>query len=90
MQIYKIEKAWMCNLKLKVMLIVLFDIKVVIMIESKITIKIRERVGKKWQDLKKDKSWIMHRDNAKVHDVLSLRQFLVKKRIPTLEHPPYS
>nr|CAH7723476.1 unnamed protein product [Callosobruchus chinensis] len=38
------------------------------------------------EDLKMTK----HQDNAPAHNALSVKQFLAKKSIPVLEHPPYS
>jgi len=34
--------------------------------------------------------WVLHHNNAPAHTALSIRQFLVKKNIPVLPHPPYS
>ena len=34
--------------------------------------------------------WVLHHDNAPAHTALSIREFLVKKNIPILPHPPYS
>jgi len=34
--------------------------------------------------------WVLHHDNAPAHTVLSVREFLGKKNIPVLPHPPYS
>jgi transposase len=33
---------------------------------------------------------VLHHDNAPAHTVLSVREFLAKKNIPTLPHSPYS
>ena len=38
----------------------------------------------------KNDSWILHQDNAPAHNALSVKQFLTDKRIPVLEHAPYS
>jgi transposase len=35
-------------------------------------------------------AWILHHDNALAHDALTLREFLAKKSIFKLDHPPYS
>jgi transposase len=32
----------------------------------------------------------LHHDNASAHDALAVREFLAKKSILTLDHPPYS
>ena len=34
--------------------------------------------------------WVLHHDNAPAHTALSIREFLAKKNIPTLQHLPYS
>jgi len=34
--------------------------------------------------------WMLHHDNVPAHTALSIREFLVKKNIPVLPHPPYS
>ena len=34
------------------------------------------------------KTWILHHDNAPAHTALSVKQFLVSKKITTLDHPP--
>jgi hypothetical protein len=36
------------------------------------------------------KDWVIHSDNAPVHKVLSIKQFLAQKLITELEHPSYS
>jgi histone-lysine N-methyltransferase SETMAR len=33
---------------------------------------------------------VLHHDNAPGHTALSIREFLAKKNIPILPHPPYS
>jgi histone-lysine N-methyltransferase SETMAR len=34
--------------------------------------------------------WILHHDSAPAHKVLSVKQFVAKKSITEMEHPPYS
>ena len=34
--------------------------------------------------------WILHHDNAPVHDALRFREFLAKKSVTKMDHPPYS
>jgi len=34
--------------------------------------------------------WVLQPYNAPPHNALSIREFLAKKRIPVLPHPPYS
>jgi histone-lysine N-methyltransferase SETMAR len=53
---------------------------------------ILERIRKRVQRVRKDIAgdWVLHHDNSPVHTALSIREFLAKKNIPTLPHPPYS
>lgn len=52
--------------------------------------ELRERIRKKRPELWKDKSWVLHQDNAPAHSALSVKRFLAKFSIPVLDHPPYS
>jgi histone-lysine N-methyltransferase SETMAR len=45
----------------------------------------RRRRPELWPD-----AWIFHHDNAPAHDALAVREFLAKKSIMKLDHPPYS
>ena len=47
-------------------------------------------VREKRRELRQDKSWLLHHDNAPAHNALSIRQFLAKKNIAVLEQPPCS
>jgi histone-lysine N-methyltransferase SETMAR len=51
--------------------------------------RLREAVRRRRPQLWPD-AWILHHDNALVHDALAFREFLVKKSIMKLNHPPYS
>ena len=42
------------------------------------------------RELYEKKSWLLHHDNAPVHNALSMREFLAKNNIAVLEQPPYS
>jgi hypothetical protein len=35
-------------------------------------------------------NWVLHHDNMPAHIALTIQEFLAKKNIPTLPHPPYS
>ena len=35
-------------------------------------------------------NWILHHDNAPAHRAVTTNEFLVKRNIPSLPHPPYS
>jgi hypothetical protein len=50
--------------------------------------KLRKRVQRIRTDSLDD--WVLHHDNAPAHTALSIRDFLAKKNIPELPHPPYS
>jgi hypothetical protein len=36
------------------------------------------------------KKWTLHHDNAPAYDALRVREFLAKKSITKMDHPPYS
>ena len=50
--------------------------------------RIRKRVQRVRTDIADD--WVLHHNNAPAHTALSIREFLAKKNIPILPHPPYS
>jgi len=50
--------------------------------------RLRKRVQRVRRDIADD--WVLHHDNAPAHTALSIREFLAKKNIPVLPHPPYS
>ena len=52
--------------------------------------QLREKIRKKRPELWKEKSWVLHQDNAPAHTALSVKTFLAKYNIPVLDHPPYS
>ena len=51
-----------------------------------------ERLRKRVQRVRKDiiDDWVLHHNDAPAHTALSIREFLAKKNIPVLPHPPYS
>jgi hypothetical protein len=51
--------------------------------------RLREAVHRRRSRLWPD-AWLFHHDNAFAHDVLAVREFLAKKSIMKLDHPPYS
>jgi hypothetical protein len=51
--------------------------------------RLREAVRRRRPELWLD-AWILHHDNALAHDAFALREFLAKKSIMKLDHPPYS
>jgi transposase len=51
--------------------------------------RLREAVRRRRPELWPD-AWILHHDNALAHDALAVREFLAKKSIMKLDHPPCS
>jgi histone-lysine N-methyltransferase SETMAR len=51
--------------------------------------RLRVSVWKKSPELWPDK-WFLHHDNALAHDALRVREFLAKKSITKMDHPPNS
>jgi len=51
--------------------------------------RLRESVRRKRPRLWPDK-WILHHENAPVHDALSVCEFLAKNSVTKMDHPPYS
>jgi hypothetical protein len=54
-----------------------------------VLIRLRESVWRKRPEHWPDK-WILHHENPAVHDALRVREFLAKKSITKMNHPPYS
>ena len=50
--------------------------------------RLRKRVQRVRTNIADD--CVLHHDNAPAHTALSIREFLAKKNIPVLPHPPYS
>ena len=50
--------------------------------------RLRKRVQRVRRDIADD--WVLQHDNAPAHTALSIREFLAKKNISVLPHPPYS
>jgi histone-lysine N-methyltransferase SETMAR len=51
--------------------------------------RLREAVRRRRPELWPD-AWILHHDNTPAHNALDVREFLAKKSIMKLDHPPYS
>jgi hypothetical protein len=51
--------------------------------------RLREAIRRRRPELWPD-AWILHHDNAPAHDALAVLEFLAKKSISILDHPPYS
>ena len=52
--------------------------------------RLKEDVHRKRPELWKNKSWVLHHDNAPSHSSLLVSQFLAGNKIAVLPHPPYS
>ncbi len=50
---------------------------------------LREQVCKKWPELQKNKSWILHQVNAPAHNTLFVKYYLAARGFKALQHPPY-
>jgi histone-lysine N-methyltransferase SETMAR len=50
--------------------------------------RLREAVRRRRPELWPD-AWILHHNNALAQDALTVREFLAKKSIMKLDHPPY-
>jgi histone-lysine N-methyltransferase SETMAR len=96
------KKARMCRLQVKTMLVCFFDHKGIVLCELigqeqtanlqcylEVLTRLQESVRRKSPGLWPDK-WILHQDNAPVHDALRVREFLAKNSITKMDHPPYS
>jgi len=97
------KKARQSKSKVRVLLITFFDVRSIVRSEflpqgqtisqrvykeilRRLLRSVREKRGELWRD----KSWLLHHDNAPAHKALSIRQFLAEKNIAVLEQPPYS
>lgn len=97
------KKARMSRSNLKLMLIIFFDYRGVVHHEFvpqgqtvnkefyvQVLRRLREDVRRKRPELWKNKSWVLHHDNAPSHSSLLVSQFLAGNEIAVLPHPPYS
>ncbi len=48
-----------------------------------------KRIARMWLDLHVSEAWCLLHDNAPSHNALLIRQFLAKKNVTVLHHPPY-
>ena len=96
------KKARLFKSKIKVMLIVFFDVHGIVHLEflpqgqtinqnvyKDILRRLMRLVREKRRELWETKSWLLHHDNAPVHNALSIQQFLAENNIAVLEQPPY-
>ena len=52
--------------------------------------RVRENVRHKWPEIWKNGDWLLHHDNALVHTLLVVWEFLTKNNMTTVPHPVYS
>ena len=97
------KKARLFKSKIKVMLIVFFDVHGIVHLEflaqgqtinqnvyKDVLRRLMRSVKEKRRELWETKSWLLHHDNAPAHNASSIRQFLAENNIAVLEQPPYS
>ena len=97
------KKARMSKSKIKVMLIAFFNVRGIVHTEfmpqghtisqyiyRDVLRRLMRSVREKRRELYEKKSWLLHHDNAPVHNALSIREFLAKNSIAVLEQPPSS
>ena len=95
------RKARMSKSRIKSMLIVFFDSKGIVHKEFlpsgqtvnaafyvEVLQRLRNRVLRVRPEIADE--WILHHDNAPSHASIAVKEFLAKKKIPTLPQPPYS
>ena len=95
------KKARKSKSKVKVMLIVFFDIQGIVHFEflpqgqtvnqtfyKEILRRLVRSVRDKRRSLWEANAWALHHDNAPAHTALSICQFFAERNIATLEHPP--
>lgn len=95
------KKARMSKSKIKTMLIVFFSSKEIVhkeFVPAETTVNaifyktVLERLVKRVARARPDivDRWRLHHDNAPAHTALLMKDFLAKKNVATLPHPPYS
>ena len=99
----RLKKERMSKSNIKVMLIAFFDVRGIVHTEympqghtinqhihRDVLRRLMRSVLEKRRELYDKKSWLLHHDNAPVHNAFSIREFLAKNNIAVLEQPPYS
>ncbi|UYV79390.1 hypothetical protein LAZ67_17002447 [Cordylochernes scorpioides] len=97
------KKARQVRSNVKVLLTVLFDCRGVVHHEFlpqgrtvnkeyylQVMRNLREAIRQKRPDLRKNKNWLLHHDNAPAHTSLLVRDFLTKNNTLMMPQPPYS
>ena len=97
------KKARQLRSKIKLMLIAFFDVRGIIHMEflpqgqtvnqhvyKEILQHLLHSVCEMRCELWQDNAWLLYQDNAPAHNALSICQFLTKRNVTVLDHPPYS
>lgn len=97
------KKARQSKSNVKAMLITFFDVKGLVHQEwvpkgqtvnaafyVEVLRRLCESIRKKRPEMWKEKSWLLHHDNAPSHTSLLVNQYLAKNQVATIPHPPYS
>ncbi|UYV83323.1 hypothetical protein LAZ67_23000513 [Cordylochernes scorpioides] len=97
------KKARQIRSNVKVLLTVFFDCRGVVHHEFlpqgrtvnkeyylQVMRNLREEIRQKGPDLRKNKNWLLHHDNAPAHTSLLVRDFLAKNNTLMMPQPPYS
>ena len=95
------KTARMSSSRVKTMIIIFFDSRGIVHKESvppgqtvnrafykDALERLQKWVQRVWTDIADN--WVLHHDNAPAHTALSIQEFLAKKNIPVLSHPPNS
>jgi histone-lysine N-methyltransferase SETMAR len=96
-----LKKAHMSRSRVKTIIIVFFENRGIVHEEfvppgqtvnhafyKDVLERLRKRVQRVQRDIADD--WVLQHDNTPDNTALSIREFLAKKNIPVLPHPPYS
>ena len=97
----RLKKARMSRSRMKTMIIVFFNSCGIVRkefvppgqtVNHAFYKDVLERLRKWIQRVQRDVAddWVLHHDNAPAHTALSIPEFLAKKNIPLLPHPPYN
>ena len=97
------KKARMSRSKIKVLLVVFFDWKEIVLHEfvprgqmvnkqlyQDVLARLMDAVRKKKPELWVNQIWVLHHDNAPAHASLLIRSYLAKHQTSVVSHPPYS
>jgi len=95
------KKARMSRFRVKTMIIVFFNSHGIVhkefvppgqTVNHAFYKDVLERLQKRVQWVRRDiaDDWVLQHDKAPAHTALSIREFLAKRNIPILPHPPYS